>query len=65
MTPQNSVTTGRDALLRLINEDVGTGKFFNVFAESRVNAQAYDEAARDQLMKVSEELVAARVGEFD
>ena len=63
--PVSSVVTGRDALLRLINEDVGTGKFFNVFEASRVNAQAYDPAARDRLMKASDDLVTAKVGNLE
>ena len=63
--PQTSVKTGRDALLRLVDEDVGTGKFFNVFEEWSVNAQAYDEGARDRLMAVSRELVTKRIGELD
>ncbi len=51
--PQNSVETGRDALLHLINDDVGTGKFFNVFNEDTVNSQAYDAEAVARLMQIS------------
>jgi NAD(P)-dependent dehydrogenase (short-subunit alcohol dehydrogenase family) len=56
--PENRVETGRDALLRLINEDVGTGKFFNVFEEDTVHSQAYDAEAVSRLMKMSAELAA-------
>ena len=56
--PQSSVETGRDALLRLINEDVGTGKFFNVFEEATVIPQAYNSEALAQLMKISADLVS-------
>lgn len=56
--PQNSVETGRDALLHLINDDVGTGKFFNVFNEDTVNSQAYDAEAVARLMQISSDLVA-------
>jgi NAD(P)-dependent dehydrogenase (short-subunit alcohol dehydrogenase family) len=63
--PRSSVETGRDALVRLIDEDVGTGRFFNVFDESRVNAQAYDEAARARLMTATRDLVEARIGPLD
>ncbi len=54
--PQSSVETGRDALLRLINEDVGTGKFFNVFQEADAIPEAYDAKAQERLLAVSEEL---------
>lgn len=56
--PQSSVETGRDALLRLINEDVGTGKFFDVLDEAPVHAQAYDADAVARLMKLSDDLVS-------
>ena len=56
--PQTPVETGRDALVRLVNEDVGTGKFFNVFEEAEAIPQAYDPEAVARLMKVTEELVA-------
>ena len=57
--PLTPVETGRDALVRLINEDVGTGKFFNVFEEDEAIDQAYDADAVARLMAVSEELVSA------
>lgn len=57
-TPESSVETGRDALLRLINNDVGTGKYFYVLEEDTVIDQAYDEDAVAQLMKISDDLVA-------
>ena len=56
--PQSSVETGRDALLRLINEDVGTGKFFYVFEEATAIPQAYNSEAVAQLMKISADLVS-------
>ncbi len=61
--PQSSVETGRDALLQLINDDVGTGKFFNVFEVGEAIPQASDFDAQQQLMKVSEELTSVRVVE--
>lgn len=57
--PLTPVETGRDALVRLVNEDVGTGKFFNVFEEDEAIPQAYDADAVARLMAVSEELVSA------
>lgn len=56
--PRSSVETGRDALLHLINDDVGTGKYFSVFEEARPLSQAYDEAAVARLMDVSDDLVS-------
>ena len=58
LEPQSSVDTGRDALLHLINDNVGTGKFFNVFEEDTVNSQAYDAEAVARLMQISSDLVA-------
>lgn len=56
--PQSSVLTGRDAVLQLINDDVGTGKYFNVFEEGRAKDQAYDETAVAELMEVSRKLTS-------
>ena len=56
--PQSSVETGRDALLQLINDDVGTGKFFNIFVADDVIPQAYDKEAQANLMRASEELTS-------
>ncbi len=56
--PQSSVETGRDALLRLINDDVGTGKYFSVFEEARAHPQAYNAEVVAHLMEVSDELVS-------
>lgn len=58
--PQSSVETGRDALLQLINDDVGTGHFFNVFEVDDAIAQASDADAQRQLMQASEELTSIR-----
>jgi len=58
--PQSSVETGRDALLQLINDDVGTGQFFDIFEVGEAIPQASDAAAQQQLMRVSEELTSVR-----
>jgi len=58
--PQSSVETGRDALLQLINDDVGTGHFFNVFEVGEAISQASDSSAQQQLMDASEELTSIR-----
>ena len=60
--PLTPVETGRDALVRLVNDDVGTGKFFDVFEEAEAIPQAYDAAAVARLMKVTEELVSTTAG---
>lgn len=56
--PRSSVETGRDALLRLINDDVGTGKYFRVFEEARARPQAYETEAVARLMEISADLVS-------
>ena len=58
--PQSSVETGRDALLQLINDDVGTGHFFNVFEVGEAISQASDADAQRQLMDASEALTSIR-----
>jgi NAD(P)-dependent dehydrogenase (short-subunit alcohol dehydrogenase family) len=58
--PQSPVETGRDALLQLINDDVGTGHFFDVFEVGEALSQASDAHARQQLMAASEELTSIR-----
>lgn len=65
VNPRSSVTTGRDALLRLVNDDVGTGKYFNIFEEARPHAQAYDADAVARLMEISDDLVSEDVDEID
>ena len=54
--PQSSVETGRDALIQLINDDVGTGHFFDIFEVGEAIPQASDPAAQKQLMEASQEL---------
>lgn len=61
--PQGSVLTGRDAVIRLIDEDVVTGKYFRDFDEAEANPQAYETAIVARLMVVSGELVSARPGD--
>ena len=56
--PESSVETGRDALVKLINDRTGTGRFFDVFEEGRAIDQAYDTSAQAELMRISTELTA-------
>jgi len=58
--PESSVETGRDALLQLINDDVGTGNFFDVFEVGEAIPQASDANAQQRLMEASAELTAVR-----
>lgn len=58
--PESDVETGRDALLQLINDDVGTGPLFYVFEAGEAIPQASDPDARRQLMDASEELTSIR-----
>ncbi len=63
--PQSSVETGRDALLQLVNDDVGTGKFFDIFEVGEAIPQASDTEAQQRLMKMSEELTSVRIAGSD
>jgi len=56
--PESSVETGRDALLQLINDDVGTGKFFDVFEVGEPIRQASDPDAQEKLLRASERLTS-------
>jgi NAD(P)-dependent dehydrogenase (short-subunit alcohol dehydrogenase family) len=56
--PLNSVETGADAVLALVNAPAAavSGRYFDVQREARANAQAYDSAARQKLREISLEL---------
>ena len=58
--PQSSVETGRDALLQLINDDVGTGHFFNIFEVGEAIPQATDPDAQRKLLEASAALTSIR-----
>ena len=45
-------------MLQLINEDMGTGKFFNVFVEDEAIPEAYDTNAQQRLLEVSRQLIS-------
>jgi len=63
--PRSSVETGRDALLHLIKDDVGTGKYFDVYEEARPLPQASDADAVARLMEISDDLVSEDADEID
>jgi len=59
ITPVSTVEEGGTAILHLVEGDdvaARSGLFFNGLRESQANAQAYDEAARARLRKLSLEL---------
>jgi len=54
---RSSVGEGVEAVVHLVNSPgVGTGGYFNGTQLARANAQAYDEAARERLRRLSVEL---------
>lgn len=56
--PESSVETGRDALLQLINGDVGTGNFYNIFDIGQAIPQASDADAQRKLLQASADLTS-------
>ncbi|MFP3947874.1 MAG: SDR family NAD(P)-dependent oxidoreductase [Longimicrobiales bacterium] len=54
--PRSTVDEGAEAVLQLVNDDVGSGRYFNGLNPTRAHDQAYDEEARDRLWELSEEL---------
>ncbi|NUU21529.1 MAG: SDR family NAD(P)-dependent oxidoreductase [Streptomycetaceae bacterium] len=59
-TPMNTVETGGDALIRLIDDpalDGVTGRFFNVRQDAKADAQAYDPDARRRLREAADHLI--------
>jgi NAD(P)-dependent dehydrogenase (short-subunit alcohol dehydrogenase family) len=59
--PINSVDTGADAVLALVNDDQDiTGRYFDVQRETKANAQAYDREARRRLKSLSLELTSLK-----
>ena len=56
--PLSTVAEGADAVMRLVlDEGVGTGRYFDGTDEARAHPQAYDAQARRRLWERSEELV--------
>jgi NAD(P)-dependent dehydrogenase (short-subunit alcohol dehydrogenase family) len=57
--PRATIDEGAQAVLNLVNTpDIGTGQYFNGMRPARANAQAYDEAARENLRALSLRLTA-------
>lgn len=57
--PRSDVEEGVEAVLHLVDVPaVGSGGYFDGMRPARANGQAYDEAARDRLMRLSQELTA-------
>jgi len=56
-SPQSEIQDGAEALVNLaIDESDFTGKYFFQTREEKASAQAYDEQAREKLLKLSKEL---------
>ncbi|MHB1328483.1 MAG: SDR family NAD(P)-dependent oxidoreductase [Gemmatimonadales bacterium] len=55
-TPRSTVDDGTRAVLQLVLDDVGTGKFYNSMELGKPHAQAHDAEARAKLKQVSERL---------
>jgi NAD(P)-dependent dehydrogenase (short-subunit alcohol dehydrogenase family) len=60
--PRSTVEEGADAVMQLVTGDVGTGRYFNGLEQARAHHQAYDEAARARLRRLSRELVGLDPG---
>jgi NAD(P)-dependent dehydrogenase (short-subunit alcohol dehydrogenase family) len=56
--PASSVDEGAEAVVRLIHDSDGSGRFFDGTSESSAHRQAYDAEARRQLWELSERLTA-------
>jgi NAD(P)-dependent dehydrogenase (short-subunit alcohol dehydrogenase family) len=58
--PRSSVEEGAEAVVHLATADgLRSGEYFNGSTPARANAQAYDEAARERLARLSRELTGA------
>ncbi|WP_203884076.1 SDR family NAD(P)-dependent oxidoreductase [Planotetraspora kaengkrachanensis] len=57
------VSEGGDATLRLIDEDVPSGRYFNGTREARADSQAYDAEARARLRVLSDDLIRRALGQ--
>lgn len=56
-----SVAQGAEAVAHLVTApDLGSGQYFNGMRPARASAQAYDDAARERLRTLSEQLTRAR-----
>lgn len=54
--PRSTVGEGADGVMQLVTEDIGSGNYFVRQRSVSANRQAYDDEARAQLWKLSEEL---------
>ena len=59
--PRSTVGEGADAVMHLVTgTDFESGQFFNGLEPARADEQAYDEAAREKLRRLSEALTGAK-----
>jgi NAD(P)-dependent dehydrogenase (short-subunit alcohol dehydrogenase family) len=58
--PRSTIAEGAEAVMNLVSAPgLESGQFFNGLRPARANAQAYDEAARAQLLRLSERLTGS------
>jgi NAD(P)-dependent dehydrogenase (short-subunit alcohol dehydrogenase family) len=60
--PRATVDEGADAVMQLVTDPVGSGRYFNGLEPVEAHEQAYDRAARDRLRRISRELVGLDPG---
>ncbi len=60
IAPVSSLDAGLAATLRLVLDDVGTGRYFDGIREGRAHPQAYDAGARARLRDYTENLLTVR-----
>ena len=58
ITPWSTVEEGGDAVLRLITEETGTGRFFDGTSPSTAHPDAYDPKVRERLHDVTHAALA-------
>lgn len=56
--PWSTVEDGGDAVLRLVTEETGTGRFFDGMAPAKAHRDAYDPQVRRRLREVTDHALA-------
>jgi NAD(P)-dependent dehydrogenase (short-subunit alcohol dehydrogenase family) len=59
-TPRSTIDEGATAVMQLMVDDVGSGRFFNGLEPQRAHDQAYDMDSRERLRELSRTLTGAR-----
>lgn len=58
-TPSSTVAEGGDATLRLVEDDAGTGRYFDGMHEARAHAAAYDADERERIHALTKRFLPA------